>query len=381
MTVGVSTGHFQNKPAMATKNWGNRPWTIDFRAKGQALPPSVDFAVVGGGFTGLAAAAWLKRLSPQKSVALLEAGHFGDGASGHTGGMALAESAAGDLPGLGDVLAGYRKILTELEVNADLHLPGVYELGRTKSLQNSPIHWSDSGQLAAVKEVPGGTINPGKAVSGLAEADERAGVLLFENADVERCDFGTPLGLHTSNGVLKANQVLFATNAYAFELTGWAERAESCFTIAIATEELSDSVREAIGIGDGKPFYTVDLPYLWGRLLGKQIIFGSGLVHFSDWREVHVLDITRGEAAELFARLERRIRALHPKLSQVSFTHRWGGPICISEGWKPIFERHPQSGNAVVLGGFSGHGVAQSVYLGAWAAEALLRKRDLPNWK
>lgn len=366
---------------MATKNWGKRPWTIDFQSKPELLPRSVDFAVVGGGFTGLAAAAWLKQFAPGSSVALLEGGNFGDGASGHTGGMALSESAVGDLPGLGDVLAGYQAILTELRVDSDIHLPGVYELGRSEPLRHSPIRWSDSGALSVVKEVPGGCINPGKVVSGLAVAADREGVLLFENANVESCDFADPLGLRTSRGAIQAKKVLFATNAFAFELTGWTRRAESCFTLAVATQEFDGEVLQEIGLGDGKAFYTVDLPYLWGRLLGKQIIFGSGLVHFTDWREVHALDIARGEAAELFTRLEKRIRGLHRKLRGVTFTHRWGGPICITKKWVPIFERHAGNPNAIVLGGFSGHGVAQSVYLGAWAAEALLGKRGLPDWK
>ena len=30
-----------------TKNWGNRPWTIDFHSSKRDLPPSIDFAVVG----------------------------------------------------------------------------------------------------------------------------------------------------------------------------------------------------------------------------------------------------------------------------------------------------------------------------------------------
>jgi len=371
----------RSKRTRKLKNWGNRPWTIDFRAKRRPLPDSVDCAIVGGGFTGLAAAAWLKRLAPDKSVALLEAETFGSGASGHTGGLALAESAAGNLPGLGDVLSGYQKILTELRVAGGVSLPGVYELGRTTPLKNSPIQWSDSGVLRAVNEVAGGTIDPGRAVTGLAAAAERSGVLLFEHANVERCDFHDPLVLHTPLGILRAGQVLFATNAYSLELTGWTQRTESCFTIAVATEPLPDSTLEEIGLANGKPFYTVDLPYLWGRLLGKQAIFGSGLVHFSDWREMDSLNIDAGSAAETFARLENRVRNLHPKLRDVSITHRWGGPISISEGWVPIFERHPQSGNAIVLGGYSGHGVAQSVYLGAWAAEALLGKRELPRWK
>lgn len=364
-----------------TLNWGNRPWTITYQAEPRPLPSSVDFAFVGGGFTGLAAAAWLKRLAPDSSVALLEAGRVGDGASGHTGGMALAESAVGDLAGLGDVLSGYRQIFQDLDLDADLHLPGVYELGRSAPLPHSPIRWSDSGQLSAVKEVPGGSVNPGKVVSGLASAAARAGALLFEHAAVERCDFADPIRLDTSIGELNAKHVLFATNAFAFELTGWTQRAESCFTLAVATEELAPSVLEAIGLGEGKSFYTVDLPYLWGRLLGRQIIFGSGLVHFADWRDVYALDVTKGEAAELFARLEKRIHGLHPELCNVQIARRWGGPICITQGWKPIFERHPQNRNALVVGGFSGHGVAQSVYLGTWAAEALLGRRELPIWK
>jgi glycine/D-amino acid oxidase-like deaminating enzyme len=352
------------KSKMDPKNWGNSPWTIDFRAKPRPLPDSVDFAIAGGGFTGLAAAAWLKRLAPEKSVALLEAETFGSGASGHTGGLALAESAAGNLPGLGDVLSGYQKILAALCVVGNVYLPGVYELGRTTPLKNSPIQWSDSGVLQAVNEVAGGTIDPGKAVTGLAAAAERSGVLLFEHANVERCDFHDSLVLHTPLGILRAKQVLFATNAYSLELTGWTQRTESCFTIAVATEPLSDSTLEEIGLANG-----------------KQVIFGSGLVHFSDWREMRSLNIDAGSAAETFARLENRVRNLHPKLSGVSITHRWGGPISISDGWVPIFERHLQSGNAIVLGGYSGHGVAQSVYLGAWAAEALLGMRELPGWK
>jgi len=377
----VSPERPEPNAAIEHRNWGNRPWTVNFRTKPQPLPNTVDFAVVGGGFTGLAAAAWLKRLAPEHSVALLEAETFGAGASGHTGGLALAESAAGNLPGLGDVLAGYQKILAELHVDGDVRLPGVYELGRTKPLKNSPIRWSDSGDLRAVKEVSGGTIDPGKIVTGLAASAERAGVHLFEHASVERCEFLEPMRLHTSLGILQARQILFATNAYSLELTDWTKRAESCFTLALATQPLADSTLESIGLADGKPFYTVDLPYLWGRLLDKQIIFGSGLVHFADWREMHSLDIEAGAAAESFARLERRIRGLHPELRDVAVTHRWGGPIAISEGWVPIFERHPESSKAIVLGGYSGHGVAQSVYLGAWAAEVLMGRRELPKWK
>jgi len=110
-------------PAAKT-NWGTPPWTIHFSSKKRPLPKEVDFAVVGGGFSGLSAAAWLRRFEPSKSVALFESSRVGAGSSGHTGGMALAETAAGDIPGLGDVLAGLSEIIKELALVCDLSLPG-----------------------------------------------------------------------------------------------------------------------------------------------------------------------------------------------------------------------------------------------------------------
>src|SRR5882762_7757695 len=103
-------------------DWGQPPWKISFRSNLKTLPDHVDFAIIGGGFTGLAATALLKRLAPKKSVLLLEAKRIGNGASGRTGGLVLAETAAGNLPGLGDVLKSYRRILRDLRVNADLAL-------------------------------------------------------------------------------------------------------------------------------------------------------------------------------------------------------------------------------------------------------------------
>jgi len=378
--MGVNVKRQTELPRSAKKNWGNRPWVIDFHATKQAIPTSVDFAVVGGGFCGLAAAAWLRKLAPEKTVALFEADAFGAGSSGHTGGVALAETAAGDMPGLGDVLSGYQRITSELGVNGDLVLLGCFELARSKPQPNSPILWKDSGDLCVTKEVPGGTIDPGKTVTGLARAAEQSGVLLSEQAAVHDAQFRQPIELRTNIGTVHAGKVLFATNAYSSELIGLKGSVQTAFTTAILTQPLDESVIRKIGLGERKPFYTVDLPYLWGRLLGNAVMFGAGLIFFEDWRELDSWDIETDEAREVFARLERRVHEMSPPLRDIEFTHRWGGPICISEDWEPVFRKHAESENAIVLGGFSGHGVALSVYLGVWAAEVMLGRRALPDW-
>lgn len=361
--------------------WGETPWTIDFRPTARALPDVVDFAVVGGGFSGLSAAAWLRRLAPERTVALFEADSIGAGSSGHTGGMSLGETAAGDLPGLGDVLSGFSESLRELNVDCDLALPGATELGRAGAMPDSPIRWNDSGDLRIVREVAGGTIDPGKMVSGLARAAEHHRAILYENARVEDAAFEDPIRLQVAGKQVRAQRVLFATNAQSLELNGLAGRAQSKFTLALATAPLTAQQLEVLGLSSRKPFYTIDFPYLWGRLLNTNgVIFGSGLVHFKDWREVRELDIATGESQTLMDRLEKRVHELHPVLRDVQITHRWGGPILIGEEWQPVFARHPKSSRAIVLGAFSGHGVALSVYLGRWAAEVMLGRRSLPAW-
>lgn len=362
--------------------WGNPPWSIDFQPTPAAMPAEADFAIVGGGLSGLSAASWLRRFAPDKTVVVFESTQIGAGASGHTGGMALAETAAGDLPGLGDVLDGFTSILKELSVDCDLTLPGVYEIARSGGLPDSPINWSDSGQLRAVNHAPGGTIDPGKMVSGLARAAEKRGAKIFENTPVQEIEFAADsVRLLFSGGALRARKVLLATNAMSTELSDLVKRGQTKFTLAVATEPLAAAQLESLGLSSGKPFYTVDFPYLWGRILRTGgVIFGCGLVSMDDWRDLLELKIDKGQPADLIARIESRVRALHPAMQDVRFAHRWGGPILIANEWRPVFAQHPRSPHAIVLGAFSGHGVAQSVYLGRWAAEVLCSRKSLPDW-
>jgi glycine/D-amino acid oxidase-like deaminating enzyme len=370
-----------NEKSPSNAGWGNPPWTIDFRSTARGLPSEVDFAIVGGGFTGLSAAARLRQVQPDKTTALFEADCVGAGSSGHTGGMTLAESAAGDLPGLGDVLEGFAEIQRGLKIECDFNSPGVWELGRKKIKKDSPISWSDSGTLGVVSDVPGGSVDPGKLVSGLARAAQRLGAAIFENARVENISYRRQLELEVAGKRVRAGQVLIATNAESLELSDLSGGAEPKFTLALATKRLTDAQLNDVGLSTHKPFYTVDMPYLWGRPLHRnQMIFGSGLVYLEHWSELLNLNISSGEAAGLMRLLESRVRSLHPALENVQFTNRWGGPILIADEMTPVFKYHLKSKNIIVLGGYSGHGVALSVYLGRWAADVLAGKRKLPSW-
>ena len=407
-------------------NWGETPWKIAFRARRTTLPEHVDFVVVGGGFAGLSAAACIARRARTKTVLLLEAERVGSGASGRTGGMALAQTAAGDLPGLGDVLRGYRKILRDLRVDAELQLPGVWEVARheksmegkkVQPLRNSPIDWEDSGRVRAANKVPGGSVNPGKVVSGLARAAAKAGAQIVEDTEVVRMEFSDPVRLHVERKlkrglekrveekIVTAQKVLLATNAGSRELAGRIYASEDSsqprLTFAVATAPLTKKQITALGMDSGRPFYSVDFPYLWGRMLKNGgMIFGSGLVPpfgkflredavraksakagvMKLWGGLERFDVRHGEPAACLRSLEKRVRRLHPALRNIRITNRWGGPILTTKDFMPTFRAHPENKNVAVLGGFSGHGVALSVYLGRWAAEHFLGKRRLSDW-
>ena len=371
--------------------WGVAPWTIDFQPSKKPLPESADFVVIGAGFTGLAAAAWLRLLAPNKSVIVLEAEHIGSGASGRTGGQFLGETAAGDQEGLGDVIAGVQSIFSRLSDacgfsiagRAKLMLPGAWEIARKGASKDSPIEWNDSGTLRVVGEVPGGTIDPGGLVSALAQAAETLGALIFEDHYVERIEWTRPIRIEISQGRrIRAGKLLAATNALSLQMAGYGDDAYPKLTLAVATAPISDGALKAIGLAEHKPFYTVDFPYLWGRVCtDNSIIWGAGLVDPPPSRDLRQVDVAGAESKRLFASMEKRVRGLHPALHNVQFTHHWGGPILFREGWlPPVLDWHPASRDAVVLGAYTGHGVALSSYLGSWAAEALLGRRQLPKW-
>jgi glycine/D-amino acid oxidase-like deaminating enzyme len=373
-----------------TDRWGQPPWEIDFTPARASLGREADFAIVGAGFTGLAAAASLRLQAPDKSVVVLEAERIGHGASGRTGGMVLAESAAGDLPGLGDVLGGLQGILAELSrasgvpiaEHAQLALPGAWEIARSSGLPESPISWNDSGTLRVVHEVPGGTLDPGKLVEGLARAAEKLGAMIIEDARVDHVLWGESGGeLRFPGGKLRARKILFATNGLSLDLSGLATNSHPKLTLAAASAPVSDAEIAALGLRERKPFYTVDFPYLWGRVCGdNSIVWGAGLLGPAELDGVEQIDIAGEDASRMFAKLEGRIRHLRPGFASLSFTHRWGGPILFREDWTPVFSYHPASRQGVVLGAFAGHGVALSSYLGHWAAQAMLGRRDLPAW-
>jgi gamma-glutamylputrescine oxidase len=221
-------------------------------------------------------------------------------------------------------------------------------------------------------------------LTGLARAAAAVGAVIHEHARVSRIVPGERAVVEVDGAAIQARFVVVALNAWTTALFPALRPMESALTIACATEVIDRGGLREIGLDRGIPFYTVDQPYLWGRLVGDgRIVFGAGLA-FGSPDELEELDLDAPEVRSQFARLEARVRslnpALNPALKHVDFSARWAGPIAFTDDMRPILGRLPDAPRIFVAGAYAGHGVALSVKAGEMIALAIAEDRPLPGW-
>jgi gamma-glutamylputrescine oxidase len=361
--------------------WGTPPWDVGERRAPVALPNRCDVAVVGAGLTGLSAAYHLARRG--MDVVVLEADRVGAGASGRTGAIALEGTAAGPLDGADDCLGALTRVTRDAEIGCGLDLGGCWELEHRPAADTTHrALWRDGTQaLCVARTEPGGTVDAGALLRGLARAATNAGALIAEGMTVAPLDDTRQLRVagHPDHPIA-ARRVLVATEAFTARLVPLPADVSAALTLAVATDPLDEATLAAIGLGARRPFYTADMPYLWGRTLGDgRVVFGSGLVVPKDG-DVRGVTIAHPEATAAFERLHTRIRGLHPALAGVGMSAEWGGPVAFRSSRAPVFCWHPDLPDVLVTGAYAGHGVALAICLGERAAEAIADARPLPSW-
>lgn len=357
--------------------WGPTPWRIDCVIPEAPLPKQCEVAIVGGGLTGLATAYQLARRGIE--VIVLEAGKVGDGASGRTGGIVLEGTAAGELPEASRCISALQALVADAHIECRLDLRGCNEIAHRDDPRGS-FSWQDAGRtLSVLRRVPGGTLDPGALISGLARAAVAAGASIHEQSPVAAVEPGSPAVLSVRGRKLMADSVVLALNAFSPALRSLAVPLQPALTLAVRTAALRTEDLDGLGLGDSLPFYTVDLPYLWGRVESNRLILGAGLV-FPSTEDIRSVTVDQDEARAAFGRLEQRIRGFHPRLARVTIDLRWGGPVAFREGGTPLLGRHPRATNVIATGAYAGHGVALSARVAQLVADAVVNEGPLPTW-
>ena len=358
-----------------------------------------DVAIIGGGFTGLSAAAHLAERGVE--VVLIDGARFGDGASGRNGGQfgtgqrAWAEELEAELG------FGRAKALFELAEEAKAHLlefaaahaididytPGqISVVHKRRYLDDYRAHarimaerfnyphlrFMEREETAAklgsdryhggVYDAGTGHIHPMRLVVGTARAAAKAGAHLFENTQATGVTSANgTVRITTARGTITANKCLIAVNAYGGDLEPKsAAHVMPIGSFIAATKPLPDNSpvlpgREAV---DDSRFVV----RYFRRAKTGELLFGG--------REVY----TKGDPADLPRQLRRQITEIYPGLKDVEITHAWGGYVGITMPRKP-FVREVMP-HVISAGGYSGHGVLLANFTGKLYADAVAGNRD-----
>ena len=367
------------------------------------VPERCDVAIVGGGYTGLAAARALALRGA--AVTVLEQHTIGSGASGRNGGFVLPgykpdiEALARKLGleearrlfrlsleaveylerliGAGDIACDYTRCGAVTLAAKPGHLQALAESARflrqslgyeTTVLGPGELGTEiDSPRYHGALVDPGaGSLHPGRYVRGLAQAAERAGATIAEGVEVRgvRRDGGLVL-VDTAHGTVRANQVLAATNGY----TGAAfpdlrRRVVPVGSYLIATAPLDAGLASRL-IPRGRVLSdTKNLLYYFRLSPDRRMVFG-GRAAFTPTPVARAADVLARAMLEVF-----------PALAGVAVEYAWGGQVAFA------LDQMPHAGSLGGLHyalGYAGHGVAMSTWLGARMGEALAGGERLPE--
>lgn len=343
--------------------FGAGPWTAPSPVAPVPLPDACDVAVVGAGVTGLSAA--LALATRGVPVTIVDR-RFGRGASSRSGGIVLGDTLEGPAPGFDGCERTLAAWIAEEQIACGYVGTRCLELARDPTLAPGPIEWRDHGTVRVAARVPGGVLDPVQLLNGLLWSCRRAGAQVVTGVDVtrlDRDDGGTRVV--SPLGTVRARRVILATDAVGW--TGaddpWPSRT---LTVAALTDPVASGVVEAIGLQPHQPFYTRELPLLWGRPLHDgSLLFGRELVPFP-WAA------PMGDAGAVLAaaggRLGDRIRGLHSRLAGVRVARVWAGPTARTAAGVPAIVEHAQWPGVLWAGGYGGHGLAQAFTLGRRAA-------------
>jgi gamma-glutamylputrescine oxidase len=351
----------------------------------------VDVAVLGGGLTGLSAAYFIRRASPQKSVVVLEARGCGNGASGRNGAMVLTMTADRYLnfsasPAMDkriyDLTAENIRWLStfsvavgidcELETNGALQVFNDAEdaaaakdyVQQARSL-GIPVEFWDARQVAGAigTEVyeggffdpSGGQIHPMKLVHVFKTAAESAGAAIYENTRVDGIEEGRELVLHTGSGcAVKAKSLVLASNAFTPNLGFLRNSVLPLREYVAMTRPFGEQELMEIGWRLRVPFNDsrTEVFYL-GLTKDRRIHIGGGTPRYN-------FNNGTGNAADAgahVAQLRKELARIFPRLAGVGFEVNWDGVVDWSLNASPSVGTTGKHGNIFYGLGYSGHGV------------------------
>ena len=389
---------------------------LDRAARPEAEPELIgsthaDLLVVGGGFTGLWTALLAKQADPGRDVLLVEGARVADGASGRNGGFVSASLTHGFANGMGrwpdemptllrlgdENLDAIEHTVDEFGIDcdfvrsgeldvavADYQVAGIVEgVGEQRAL-GVDVAFLDRDQVRARVDSPtylgalydprgSALVDPARLAWGLRSTAMELGVRFHERTPVTGlASSGDGVVVTTRRGVVRADRVALATNAYPPLLRRLKNYVVPVYDYVLMTEPLTDDQWSSIGwsgregVSDsGNQFHyyrsTADGRILWG---GYDALYYSGNGFGPRFEHNR----------ESYERLAEHFLQTFPQLRGIRFSHAWGGAIDTCSRFT-AFWGTAMRGRVGYVAGYTGLGVGASRF-GALTMLDLLDGRD-----
>jgi glycine/D-amino acid oxidase-like deaminating enzyme len=359
-----------------------------------AAAERADCAVIGAGFTGLAAARRLAELRPGWRIVLLEAQRAGSGASGRSSGFVVDRAhfiarleretsrrylrlCRFGIDTLRDAVQRHL-IACDWDESGWLHAAageeGAAALPYLRSWLDGlgePCEWLDAPALARVTgtahyragiRLPGSVlVQPAALARGLAAALP-PNVDLFEESPVHAIDRGDRFRLAAGGGSVEADRLFLAANGATPALGFLGRRVFPLFTFGSLTRPLTPAEQDELG-GERE----------WGLLAEDPI--GSTVRRTRDQRILirnsahYTSRLTVDDALRLDMRALHRVAFLarFPALRQVGFDYTWGGILGASPNRGHSFGEI--AAGLFAAAGYTGAGIAMGTTAGLLLAD------------
>jgi len=389
----------RSDPPYGSRSYWQR--TVSFPTFTSDLPAQADVVVIGGGLLGATTCYWAARAGC--SVVLLERASLAAGATGRNGGFisigpdeayvqAIARLGHETARTILDVTLESRTLLRHLlgeeDIACDYREPGHLHLALEEDERNmfaqSRLALQQDGVSTEVLEqkqvqelihtplgshilgawfVPqGALVNPVSFVQGVVGAAQRYGAIPVAAEVLQLSRDGEGIRLQTTQGILHADRVIVATNAWISDLLP-------------QLKEIITPVRgQVLAYQPLPPLFspgiTVDLAgseQYWQQTPDGTILLG-GCRSAAEGKDVGVRSSQPTEAVQ--HALEQVFPHLFPHLSSLHVEQRWAGLMAFTPDLLPIADRVPDFPNVWVVGGFCGHGMPYGLRFGQLLAEA-----------
>ncbi|GAA1534575.1 FAD-dependent oxidoreductase [Streptomyces albidochromogenes] len=351
---------------------------------------TADVCIVGGGYTGLWTAYYLKKAVPFLNITVLEAKFCGYGASGRNGGWLYNGIAGRDryakLHGhdaavrlqqaMNDTVTEVINTAAAENIDADIHHGGVLEvaytpaqLSRLKHFHAAEIAFGEkertlhgaretaervrvTGAVGSTWTPHGARLHPVKLLKGLAAAVENLGVTIHESTPVTEIK---PKHAVTPYGTVRAPYILRCTEGFTAGLKGQRRTWLPMNSSMIVTEPIPASVWETIGWDGRETLGDMAHAYMYAqRTADDRIALGGRGVPYRYGSRTD--NDGRTQPATIDALREILVR-FFPTAAGVPIAHAWSGVLGVPRDWCSTVALDRSTGIGWA-GGYVGSGVA-----------------------